>query len=221
MIAFVSQWCFIWKSLITSTFFQTYSNPFFKLTWYFRSFAWILPLKRAREEIDYAIGGRPVITDLFREEEKETLYNDRAVSFPKISHASNPASRLARTVVCMLWLDGSDGNIVDLLLSTFLKILTEKLNTNQSIKYKVNISFFYCFVFWFFFSSLLIAYDVAFTQYRISILRLLPVTAHVCISTFFPLTSGWQLEKKKEKENLKTRQTNKTSCSCTFKWFGL
>lgn len=101
IIAFVSQWCFTWKTLITSTFFQTYSNPFFKLTWYFRSFAWILPLKRARGGIDYAIGDQPVITDLFMEEEKETLYNDRAVSFPKISQAWNPASKLARTAVCI------------------------------------------------------------------------------------------------------------------------
>lgn len=76
--------------------------------WYFRSFAWILPLKRARGEIDYAIGGPPAITDLFREEKKETLYNDRTVSFLKISHAWNPASILATTVVRVLRSDGSD-----------------------------------------------------------------------------------------------------------------
>lgn len=71
--------------------------------WYFRSFAWILPLKRARGEIDYAIGGPPAITDLFREEKKENLY-DRTVSFLNIPHAWNPASILVTPpVVCVLF----------------------------------------------------------------------------------------------------------------------
>lgn len=76
--------------------------------WYFRSFAWILPLKRARGEIDYAIGGPPAITDLFREEKKENLY-DRTVSFLNIPHAWNPASILVTPpVVCVFCSDGSD-----------------------------------------------------------------------------------------------------------------
>lgn len=57
--------------------------------WYFRSFAWILPLKRARGEIDYAIGGPPAITDLFREEKKENLC-DRTVSFLNMLGIQHP-----------------------------------------------------------------------------------------------------------------------------------